>query len=107
MTPSNAPPLPQPTRPHQGFSANLYTTVSDVFPKRAVASVTGLGGFAGSFQSYGAGSTLSYRLTEMLHLTSQLDVRRFNSSSSGFNRLGTRVALGLSFSPGKLPLSLR
>jgi ACS family hexuronate transporter-like MFS transporter len=35
------------TSAHQGFSANLYTTVSDVFPKRAVASVTGLGGFAG------------------------------------------------------------
>jgi ACS family hexuronate transporter-like MFS transporter len=33
---------------HQGWSANLFTTVSDMFPKRAVASVTGLGGMAGS-----------------------------------------------------------
>jgi ACS family hexuronate transporter-like MFS transporter len=32
---------------HQGWSANLYTTISDVFPKRAVASVTGIGGFLG------------------------------------------------------------
>lgn len=35
------------TAAHQGWSANLYTTVSDVFPKPAVASVTGIGGFAG------------------------------------------------------------
>lgn len=35
------------TAAHQGWSANLYTTVSDVFPKSAVASVTGLGGFLG------------------------------------------------------------
>jgi ACS family hexuronate transporter-like MFS transporter len=33
---------------HQAWSANLYTTVSDMFPKNAVASVTGLGGMAGS-----------------------------------------------------------
>lgn len=32
---------------HQGWSANLYTTVSDVFPKNAVASVTGIGGCLG------------------------------------------------------------
>ena len=32
---------------HQGWSANLYTTVSDVFPKNAVASVIGIGGAAG------------------------------------------------------------
>ncbi len=33
---------------HQAWSANLFTTVSDVFPRRAVASVVGLGGMAGS-----------------------------------------------------------
>ena len=33
---------------HQAWSANLFTTVSDMFPKRAVASITGLGGMAGS-----------------------------------------------------------
>jgi MFS transporter, ACS family, hexuronate transporter len=33
---------------HQAWSANLYTTVSDMFPKPAVASVIGLGGMAGS-----------------------------------------------------------
>ena len=33
---------------HQAWSANLFTTASDMFPKRAVASVVGLGGMAGS-----------------------------------------------------------
>jgi ACS family hexuronate transporter-like MFS transporter len=33
---------------HQGFSANLYTITSDMFPNRAVGSVTGIGGMAGS-----------------------------------------------------------
>jgi ACS family hexuronate transporter-like MFS transporter len=34
---------------HQAWSANLYTTVSDMFPKGAVASLTGIGGAVGSF----------------------------------------------------------
>jgi ACS family hexuronate transporter-like MFS transporter len=33
---------------HQAWSANLFTTASDIFPKRAVASVVGIGGMAGS-----------------------------------------------------------
>ena len=36
------------TAGHQGFSANLYTFPSDVFPKKAVASVVGIGGTAGA-----------------------------------------------------------
>jgi ACS family hexuronate transporter-like MFS transporter len=36
------------TSAHQGWSANLFTTTSDVFPKRAVASVTGFGGGIGA-----------------------------------------------------------
>ena len=33
---------------HQAWSANLFTTVSDMFPKHLVASVVGLGGMAGA-----------------------------------------------------------
>ena len=33
---------------HQAWSATIYTTVSDMFPKGAVASVVGVGGMAGS-----------------------------------------------------------
>src|SRR5271156_5397504 len=33
---------------HQGWSANLFTTVSDMFPRDAVGAVVGIGGMAGS-----------------------------------------------------------
>ena len=33
---------------HQGWSANLFTLVSDTFPRQAVGSVVGLGGMAGA-----------------------------------------------------------
>ncbi|MEO8416075.1 MAG: MFS transporter [Ginsengibacter sp.] len=36
------------TAAHQAWSANIFTTVSDMFPKKTVASVTGLGGMSGS-----------------------------------------------------------
>lgn len=36
------------TAAHQGWSANLFTTTSDMFPKTAVASVVGIGTLAGS-----------------------------------------------------------
>ena len=49
---------------HQAWSANLFTTVSDAFPKKAVSSVTGVGGMAGAvggaFISYIAGGILQH-----------------------------------------------
>lgn len=33
---------------HQAWSANIFTTVSDMFPKKTVASVTGMGGMSGA-----------------------------------------------------------
>jgi len=36
------------TAAHQAWSANAYTTVSDMFPKKAVASVVGIGGMIGA-----------------------------------------------------------
>jgi ACS family hexuronate transporter-like MFS transporter len=49
---------------HQAWSANIFTTVSDAFPKRAVSSVTGIGGFSGAiggaFISYIAGAVLEF-----------------------------------------------
>jgi ACS family hexuronate transporter-like MFS transporter len=37
---------------HQGWSANIYTLSSDMFPKRAVASVVGIGGAAGGLGGF-------------------------------------------------------
>ncbi len=36
------------TAAHQGWSANIFTIASDMFPRRAVGSVVGIGGMAGA-----------------------------------------------------------
>ena len=52
------------TSAHQAWSANIFTTVSDMFPKRTVASVTGIGGMAGALGgiliAWAAGQLLNY-----------------------------------------------
>ena len=49
---------------HQAWSANLYSTVGDMFPKSAVATITGIGGMAGGISSFminkGAGVLFTY-----------------------------------------------
>lgn len=49
---------------HQAWSANIFSTVSDMFPKTAIATVTGIGGMAGGIGSYiinkGSGMLFSY-----------------------------------------------
>lgn len=51
---------------HQAWSANIFTTVSDMFPKRTVASVTGIGGMAGAV----GGILIAYEAGQLLkHFT--------------------------------------
>ena len=50
---------------HQGWSANLFTTVSDMFPRAAVGSVVGIGATLGSI----AGVLFSLATGWILHLT--------------------------------------
>jgi len=37
---------------HQGWSANLFTTASDMFPRTAVGSVTGIGTMTGALGGF-------------------------------------------------------
>jgi ACS family hexuronate transporter-like MFS transporter len=52
------------TAAHQGWSANLFTTASDVFPRKAIGSIVGFGGMAGAvggvLLSGGAGLLLEF-----------------------------------------------
>jgi MFS transporter, ACS family, hexuronate transporter len=50
---------------HQGWSANLYTLVSDTFPRTAVGSVIGFGGMAGAI----GGMLISIVVGEILQRT--------------------------------------
>ncbi|MDR1865596.1 MAG: MFS transporter [Bacteroidales bacterium] len=49
---------------HQAWSANIFSTVSDMFPKVAIASITGIGGMAGGlgsmFMQKSAGNLFTY-----------------------------------------------
>ena len=46
---------------HQSWSANIFSTIGDSFPKKAIATVTGIGGLAG-----GVGSTIINKGSGML-----------------------------------------
>lgn len=49
---------------HQAWSANIFSTIGDMFPKKAIASITGIGGMAGGIGSMimqkGAGKLFVY-----------------------------------------------
>lgn len=47
---------------HQGFSANLFTLTSDMFPSRAVGSVVGIGGMAGAIGGMLIAKVVGYAL---------------------------------------------
>lgn len=53
---------------HQAWSANIFTTVGDMFPKSAVATIIGIGGMAGGIGSFiinkGSGVLFDYSLVE-------------------------------------------
>lgn len=71
------------TAAHQGWSANLYSTTSDVFPREAVASVTGIGGCTGGiggflFSSIIPGFVITYfGYTPMFLLMGTLHIASF------------------------------
>lgn len=47
---------------HQGWSANIFTIASDMFPRRAVGSVVGIGGMAGAIGGMVVAKAVGYIL---------------------------------------------
>ncbi|MBT9393559.1 MFS transporter [Hymenobacter sp. NST-14] len=62
---------------HQAWSANIFTTVSDMFPKKAVASVTGIGGMAGGFGGIVLSALVQKRMFVYYESIGQLDKAYF------------------------------
>ena len=62
---------------HQAWSANIFTTVSDMFPKRAVASVTGIGGMAGGLGGILLSALVQKRMFVYYESIGQLDKAYF------------------------------
>jgi len=69
---------------HQGFSANVYTLVSDMFPTRAVASVVGIGGMAGAV----GGMLISQIVGHLLQWTGSYMLPFFIAASAYLIALG-------------------
>jgi ACS family hexuronate transporter-like MFS transporter len=83
---------------HQGWSANLYTTASDMFPKQAVGSVVGLGGMAGALGAMGL-----LKLTgRILERTNDYTVLFLIAGSAYLLALGLMHALVPRLEPAKL-----
>jgi ACS family hexuronate transporter-like MFS transporter len=67
---------------HQSWSANIFSTVGDMFPKTAIATVTGIGGMAGGIGSYliNKGSGVLFDYAEM----TKMKFMGFEGISSGY-----------------------
>lgn len=60
----------------------------------------------GRYRSYHAGAGMTYRLAGPLSLFARVDGRKYNLRGTGFGRIYHRSTVGLTFSPGDIPLSL-
>jgi MFS transporter, ACS family, hexuronate transporter len=67
---------------HQAWSANIFSTVGDMFPKTAIATVTGIGGMAGGIGSFliNKGSGVLFDYTE----ATQMKFMGFEGIKSGY-----------------------
>jgi ACS family hexuronate transporter-like MFS transporter len=65
---------------HQGWSANIFTTTSDMFPRRAIGSVVGIGGMAGAM----GGTTLAVLTGFILETTGGNYMIIFGIASSAY-----------------------
>ena len=45
---------------HQAWSANIFSTVGDMFPKSAIATITGIGGMAGMLFTYSGDTNMQF-----------------------------------------------
>jgi hypothetical protein len=61
----------------------------------------------GRYTNYSGGAGASYRIKSYLHVSSGYDVSKYDLSQGQFRRFRHRVTIGLVFSPGERPLSLR
>jgi ACS family hexuronate transporter-like MFS transporter len=74
---------------HQGWSANIFTTASDMFPRRAVGSVVGFGGMAGAI----GGMFIATATGHLLQLTGSYHVVFFLAGIAYLIALGVIHAL--------------
>jgi ACS family hexuronate transporter-like MFS transporter len=83
---------------HQGFSCNLLTMPSDLFPSRAVASVAGIGGMAGAI----GGMLIAKLVAYLLQSTGSYTIPFLMAGSAYLIGLGVVHLLAPNLEPVKL-----
>ncbi len=83
---------------HQGWSANIFTLASDMFPRRAVGSVVGFGGMAGAL----GGMLIAIVVGEILQRTGSYVPIFFMAGTTYLLALGVIQLLAPSLSPPSL-----
>jgi len=83
---------------HQGFSANLYTVTSDMFPAQAVGSVTGIGGMAGAV----GGLLIAWVVGHVLQWTGSYMVPFFIAGATYLVALGVIHVLAPRLEPARI-----
>ena len=83
---------------HQGFSANLYTVTSDMFPAQAVGSVTGIGGMAGAV----GGLLIAWVVGHVLQWTGSYMIPFLIAGAAYLVALGVIHALAPRLEPAKI-----
>jgi ACS family hexuronate transporter-like MFS transporter len=83
---------------HQGFSANIFTLSSDIFPAQAVASVVGIGGMAGAV----GGMLMAKIVGYVLQWTGSYRIPFFIAGSAYLAALGIIQLLAPRLDPAKI-----
>lgn len=66
---------------HQAWSANIFSTIGDMFPKKAIATITGIGGMAGGIGSFlinkGSGALFDFTQTNWSTVNGQALLEKY------------------------------
>lgn len=82
---------------------NLSLSASAAYSRLESVGQTGLG----NYSYWNGGGGLGYRLRSFIFASARFDARNSQISlANGLNQLGYRIALGLTFSPGTVPLAM-
>ena len=69
---------------HQAWSANLFSTIGDMFPKSAIATITGIGGMAGGIGSFFIQKAAGLLFTKTAELGSAFTFLGFEGKQGGY-----------------------
>lgn len=69
---------------HQAWSANLFSTIGDMFPKKAVATITGIGGMAGGIGAFIVQKTAGILFTRTGEMEAAFTFLGFEGKQGGY-----------------------